>query len=353
MLIPFRPGPHRRERHHVREVERRDRRLADVGVDVAGQAAEPCLDRVHGLAHAGEVAALDGLLDQPQPILGDAGILVPDGDGRRDIGLADEIGAEFLERGVGVERLVGGVAVHQHRRLVGHHLLQDRHDRLALGEPLAADPAEHLRRIRLVETDRARRPAIGKGEPVEIVEQARPGLRREAHDGEGAQMRAAEPRLEAAGQILVDQDGVEMHRRLGHAHALAAGRNAGMQVGQRLGIIEPLGLGHEAFDQREHPVGAVDESGQRRAPIGAILRAVLIEPGLGAGGVIGRRQPEQRQEIAALEMGALFLELRAALGVDETGGGVGKLVPRIAAGGLALRLDEDRPARSQTTQRDC
>ena len=110
--------------------------------------------------------------------------------------------------------------------------------------------AEHLGRVGLVEADRARRPAIGEGEPVELVEQARPGLRREAHDGQRAQMRAAEPRLEAAGQVLVGQDGVEMHRRFGHAHALAAGRDAGMQIGQRLGVIEPGGLGHEALDQR-------------------------------------------------------------------------------------------------------
>jgi hypothetical protein len=37
MLVPFRPGPDRRERHHVGEIEGRDRRLADIGVDVAGQ----------------------------------------------------------------------------------------------------------------------------------------------------------------------------------------------------------------------------------------------------------------------------------------------------------------------------
>ena len=36
----------------------------------------------------------------------------------------------------------------------------------------------------------------------------------------------AEPRLEAAGQRLVDQQRVEVHRRLGHAHALAPGRDA-------------------------------------------------------------------------------------------------------------------------------
>ena len=196
--------------------------------------------------------------------------------------------------------------------------------------------ANHCRRMRpsslgrvgLVEADGARRPAIGEGEPVEIVEQAGPGLRRKAHDGERAQMRAAKPRLEAAGQVLVDQDGVEMHRRLGHAHALAAGRDAGMQVGQRLGVIEPFGLGHEAFDQREHAVGAVDEAGEGRAPVGAVASPVLVEPGFGARGILGRRQPEQRQEIPALEMRAFLLELRAALGVDQPRGGVGEIAHR-------------------------
>ena len=185
--------------------------------------------------------------------------------------------------------------------------------------------ANHCRRMRpstlvgvgLVEADRARRPAIGEGEAIELVEQAGPGLRREAHDGERAQMRAAEPRLEAAGELLVDQDGVEMHRRLGHAHALAPGRDAGMQVGQRLAVIEPAGLGHEALDQREHAIGAIDEAGKRVAPIRRPSRAALIEPGLGARGVLGRRQPDEGQEVAALEMGAFLLELRAALGVDQ------------------------------------
>ena len=108
------------------------------------------------------------------------GIVVPDGDRRGDIGLADEVGAELLQRGVGVERLVGGVGVEQRRRLVGHHLLQDRGDRLALGEPLPADLGQQLGRVGLVEADRAGRPAIGKGQPVELVEQAGPGLRSES-----------------------------------------------------------------------------------------------------------------------------------------------------------------------------
>ena len=54
------------------------------------------------------------------------------------------------------------VAIDQHRRLVGHHLLKDRGDRLALGEPLPPDAAEQLGRVGLVERDRARDPAVGE-----------------------------------------------------------------------------------------------------------------------------------------------------------------------------------------------
>jgi len=50
------------------------------------------------------------------------------------------------------------------------------------------------------------------------------------------------------------------------------------------------------------------------------VRATFIEPGFGACGIVGRRQPDERQEIAALEVSALLLELRAALGVDQAGG---------------------------------
>ena len=73
MLVPRRPRPHRRQRNHVGEVEGGDRRLPDIGVDVARQAAEPGFDRVHRLDHAGEVAALDDLLDQAQLFVGDRG----------------------------------------------------------------------------------------------------------------------------------------------------------------------------------------------------------------------------------------------------------------------------------------
>jgi hypothetical protein len=33
-----------------------------------------------------------------------------------------------------------------------------------------------------------------------------------------------------------------------------------VQIGHRLGVIEPADLGHEAFDQVEHPVAAIGEA---------------------------------------------------------------------------------------------
>ena len=49
-------------------------------------------------------------------------------------------------------------------------------------------------------------------------------------------------------------------------------------------------------------------------------------------------------------MRALLLELRAALGIDQRGRRIGKVASRIAAGGMPLRLDEDRPAGAEPAQ---
>jgi len=61
-----------------------------------------------------------------------------------------------------------------------------------------------------------------------------------------------------------------------------------MQIGQRLGVIEPSALGHKALDQLEDAADAVDETAQRLARIGAFrLFAAFIEEALGARGVLG------------------------------------------------------------------
>src|SRR5271165_4188260 len=72
VVVARRTGPDRGERDHVSEVQRRDRGLTDVGVSVPGQRAEPGLDGVDSLDHAGEVATLDDLLDQSQLLVGEA-----------------------------------------------------------------------------------------------------------------------------------------------------------------------------------------------------------------------------------------------------------------------------------------
>src|SRR6516164_6379476 len=86
MLVTFRSRPHGRERYHVSEVEGRDRRLADIGVDMAGKTPEPSFDRVDRLGHAGEVAALDDLFDQPQLLAGGWSLFVPNRNSRGHVG---------------------------------------------------------------------------------------------------------------------------------------------------------------------------------------------------------------------------------------------------------------------------
>ena len=59
------------------EIKGRDRGLTHIGVDMPRQAAKPGFDRVDGFRHAGEVAALDCLLDEPELLVGNTSILIP------------------------------------------------------------------------------------------------------------------------------------------------------------------------------------------------------------------------------------------------------------------------------------
>src|SRR5215475_7905204 len=104
----------------MRQIKSRDGRLTYIGVDMPRQAAKPGFDRVDGLRHAGEVTALDYLLDEPELLVGNTSILIPNRDCRGDIDLSDDVGAKLLECGIGIERLVAGVAIDEHRGLVGH-----------------------------------------------------------------------------------------------------------------------------------------------------------------------------------------------------------------------------------------
>jgi hypothetical protein len=118
-----------------------------------------------------------------------------------------------------------GIAIEERRGFIGHHLFEDRHDRLALGEPLPADLDEQPRRLGFVEADRPGGPPIGKCEPVELVENPGEGRGREPDDGEDSQMRVAEPRLKPAHEGFVGQERIEMHGNLRHTHAMTSGRD--------------------------------------------------------------------------------------------------------------------------------
>jgi hypothetical protein len=124
-----------------------------------------------------------------------------------------------------------------------------------------------------------------------------------------------------------------------------------VQIGQRVAVIEPGHLGHEALDQLQDAVGAVDKAAQQLPRIDARLGAALIEPALDARGVLGGRQPDEGQVVAALEMRAGFLEGVLPLEIHQRRRRIGKGRVRIGLGGDPLRLDEDRPAGAETAQR--
>ncbi len=91
-------------------------------------------------------------------------------------------------------------------------------------------------------------------------------------------MLVAKSRFQSAGQRLVGEQRVEVHRHLGHADAMPVGRDGGMQVSQGASIIEPAALGHEAVEQGQHAVGAVDEAAQKFPRVDAGLLAALVKP---------------------------------------------------------------------------
>src|SRR3546814_2006923 len=80
------------------------------------------------------------------------------------------ITAERLQRHIGVRHLVIGVRIQKLRGLVVHHLAQQRGDRLALVEPLPAQLRQHFGRIRLVEADEPRDPAVRSEEHTSELE---------------------------------------------------------------------------------------------------------------------------------------------------------------------------------------
>ena len=122
--------------------------------------------------------------------------------------------------------------------------------------------------------------------------------RREPDNREHAQVLVAQHRLEPARQRLIGQQRVEIHGNLGDTDAMALGRDASMQVGQGLAVIEPPALRHEPFDQLQHAVGPVDKAAQHFVGVGSLpALPSLIEEALGARRILRRRQIQEGEEI--------------------------------------------------------
>ena len=111
-------------------------------------------------------------------------------------------------------------------------------------------------------------------------------------------MLVAQHRLEPARQRLIRQQRIEIHRNLGNADAMYLGRDASMQVGQGLAVIEPSALRHEPFDQLQHAVGPIDKAAQHFVSVGSFpALPSLIEEALGARRILRRRQIQEGEEI--------------------------------------------------------
>ena len=154
---------------------------------------------------------------------------------------------QFLQRRIGIFGLVGCIAVDKQRSLIGHHLLEDRGDRLALGEPLPPDFSEQFGRVALVEHDRAGRPAIGEALRVEVVEQSRKCRAWKPDYSQRAQMRCAKPRFEPSAERFIGEQRIDIAQGL--AHFLAQGVVLG---GEEVALGEPFGQG--GFDPRQRGV---------------------------------------------------------------------------------------------------
>lgn len=197
--------------------------------------------------------------------------------------------------------------------------------------------------------------AVGEAQAVQFVEQARPGGGREAAHREHAQVPRTQHRGQAARQRFVGEQRIEVHRHLGHGDRLPARGHAGVQVSQRLCIVQPADLRHHAFEQSVEAFCLGDEALQALAPIDAALAArlagVLVDQARGARPRFLGWQVELRYVVAALEVAAGFLEPGAALLVHQPGQRLGKRRARIVRSLAPFGFDEQRPARAQAAQR--
>ncbi|MGY4447476.1 hypothetical protein ACVWZR_002136 [Bradyrhizobium sp. i1.3.1] len=164
-------------------------------------------------------------------------------------------------------------------------------------------------------------------------------------------MRLTQHRLKPACQRLIGKQRVEIHRDFRHPNAMPLGRDRRVQVGERCLVIEPAAFRHKALNELQHTVGPVDEATQHLARIRSrAAMAALVQETLCHSCTLCRRQIKEGQVVARFIMAAGLLELRFPLRIHQGGCDIRECVGRIAPCRMPLRLDENRPARSETPE---
>ena len=205
VVVLLRPGPHRRHRHQMCEIKRRDDGLAHIGVGIARHRGQPGLHGVQGLRNGHKATALDDALHHPQLLVGRVGVGIQYGHGCSDVAEGDLIAAQLLQGRVRVRGLVAGIGIDQRAFLLEDGFAQQCQDVLALGEPLPAQAAQLLFCLGLVHAQEARAPAVGKAQAIEVVQNPRPGRGRKATHRHDAQVLVAQHGRQASDQGRVSQ----------------------------------------------------------------------------------------------------------------------------------------------------
>ncbi len=90
-------------------------------------------------------------------------------------------------------------------------------------------------------------------------------------------MLVAQHGRQATDERRVGQQCVDVEGHFGHANAVAARRDGGVQVGQRLAVIEPRDFRHHAIEQVKDAIRFRHEGRQSLAPVHALGGPVLVQ----------------------------------------------------------------------------
>ena len=180
MRVALRACPDRAQRQEMRKAWTQKHRTACVGIGLTGQRPEPCLHRVDALHLGHETEAVRNLLDLADRFIRRLFIPIGDNNGERCKSGAHRIGAQFLQRVVGVFGLVGGVIVHEQRFFTEERFAQQREETLAFRKPALADALHFAAGVLAIERNETAHPAIGERQAIERIEKTRLGLGDEA-----------------------------------------------------------------------------------------------------------------------------------------------------------------------------